>query len=110
MSENHPTDHKSITAPNFPEEGCREADSEFAESEKDYKRVEAEFSRVYELSKQQDCMHNVWCLDPVNIERTSLRGFRTIRQFTALPSIFFSCPFGYETLSWNLKGSSRYQL
>ena len=45
MSEIHPTDHKSITARNFPEEDFREADSEFVqvESEKDYKQVEAEF-------------------------------------------------------------------
>ena len=34
MSEIHPTDHNSIAARNFPEEGFREADSEFAESEK----------------------------------------------------------------------------
>ena len=72
MSEIHPADHKSIIARNFPEEGFREADCEFSESEKHYKRVEAEFSRVHELNKQQDCVHNVWCLDPVNIERTSL--------------------------------------
>ena len=65
------------------------------------KRVEAEFPRVYELNKRQDHVHNVWCLDPMNMERTSLRGFRTIRQFT------HSTP--PETLSWNLKGSSRYQ-
>ena len=52
MSEIHPTDHKSIAARNFPYEGFREADSEFVESEKDNKRVEAEFSRVYELNKR----------------------------------------------------------
>ena len=32
-SEIHPTDHKSITSRNFPDEGFREADSEFVESE-----------------------------------------------------------------------------
>ena len=79
-SEIHPTDRKSITDRNFPKEGFRETDSEFVESEKYYKRVEAEFSRVHELNKQQDRVHNVWCLDPMNIERTSLRGFRNIRQ------------------------------
>ena len=61
-----------------------EADSE-VESEKDNKRVEAEFSRVYKLNKRQDRVHNVYCLDPVNMERISLKGFRTIKQFTALP-------------------------
>ena len=34
MSEIHPTDHKSITAHHFPDEGFREADSEFVESKK----------------------------------------------------------------------------
>ena len=60
ISEIHPTDHKSITARNFPDKGFHEADSEFVESEKDNKRVEAEFSRVYELNKRQDSMHNVY--------------------------------------------------
>ena len=48
MSEIHPTDHKSITAGIFPDEGLRKADSESVESAKDNKRVEAraEFSRV----------------------------------------------------------------
>ena len=85
MSEIHPNDHKSIAARNFPDDGFREADSDFVESEKDNKRVDAEFSRVYELNQRQDCVHNVWCLDPVKMEGTSLRGFRTIRQFTVLP-------------------------
>ena len=85
MSEIHPTDHKGIAARNFPDEGFREAESESVESEKDKKRIEAEFAKVYELNKRQDRAHHVWCLDPVNIQRTSLRGFRTIKQFTALP-------------------------
>ena len=33
MSKVLPTDHKNITAHNFPDEGFREADSEFVESE-----------------------------------------------------------------------------
>ena len=41
-----------------------EADSE-VESEKDNKRVEAEFSRVYELNIRQDRVHHVWCPGPV---------------------------------------------
>ena len=111
MSDIHPTDHKSITAHNFSEGSrFRKADSEFVESENDNKRFEKDnkrfnekdnkrfncsihkISRIqiyelrfYELNKQQDRVHNVWCLDPVNIERTSLRGFRTIGKFTALP-------------------------
>ena len=54
MSEIYPTDHKSITVRNFPDEAFCEADSEFVESEKDNELFEAEFSRVYELNKQQD--------------------------------------------------------
>ena len=84
MSEIHPPDHKIITTCNFPDEGFCEADSESVEYEKDNKLVEAEFLSVYELNKQQDCLHHVWCLDLVNVQRTFLRGFRTIRQFTAI--------------------------
>ena len=46
----HPTNHKRITARYFPDEGFREADSESVGSEKDNKRFETEFSRVYELT------------------------------------------------------------
>ena len=94
-SEIHPTDHKNITSRNFPDEGFREADSEFVESENDNKRVEAEFLRVYEFNKQHR-VHNVWCLDPANRERASLRGFRTIRRFT--PLNFLQLPFRIQNL------------
>ena len=38
MSIIHPTNHKNITACNFPDEGFCEADNEAVESEKDNKR------------------------------------------------------------------------
>ena len=88
MSEILATDLKSITARNFADEGFREADIEFVESGKDNKRVEADFSRVYELNKWQDRVHHVWYLDSVNT-KVFLRGFRTIKQFTALAFFFF---------------------
>ena len=48
MSEIHPTYHKNITAPNFPDEGFREADNESVGSEKDNMLIEAqaELSRI----------------------------------------------------------------
>ena len=43
MSEIDPTDDKSISARLFPDEGYREAVREMVKSERDNKRVEAEF-------------------------------------------------------------------
>ena len=44
MAEINPTDHKSISAHLFPDEGFSEAVSELGETERDNKQVEAEFS------------------------------------------------------------------
>ena len=63
MSEINPTDHKSISAPLFPNEGFREAVRELVGSERDNKRVEAEFSRFMDLTNR---VHHVRCMDPVN--------------------------------------------
>ena len=58
MSEINPTDHKSISAPLFPNEGFREAVRELVGSERDNKRVEAEFSRFMDLTNR---VHHVRC-------------------------------------------------
>ena len=68
MSEIDPTDHKSITAPRFPDEDFREADHESVESERawDNKLVEAEFSILedYWRNKHYYSVHHVCYLDP----------------------------------------------
>ena len=94
MSEIHSTDHKSITARHcsFPDEGFREAGSEFVESEKDYTRFEAEFSRVYELNKQQDRVHNIWCLDPVN-RKDFFERIQNHQAIHSTPLNFLQLPF-----------------
>ena len=76
-----------ITVRNFPDKAFCEANSEFVESEKDYKLFEAEFLRVYELNKQQDSVHHVWCLDPVNMERTSLRPSDNLQHSSKFSSV-----------------------
>ena len=55
MSEIDPTDHKSITAPRFPDEDFREADHESVESERawDNKLVEAEFSILKDYGRNK---------------------------------------------------------
>ena len=77
MSEINPTDHKSITARNIPQNNTR---------------VEADFSiwRDYGPSKRHYRVHHVWCLDPENTKdffekvwdyqviNTKLRFFRCI--------------------------------
>ena len=98
MSEIHPTDHDSITARNFPEEGFSEADGEFCWVEKDYKLVEAKFSKVLslifsELNKQEDCVHTVCCLVPVNIER--IQDHQAIH---STPLNFLQLPFRIRNL------------